>query len=253
QGQTIDVVDEVGGTRAMYFMSRLIQSRMDPTDPLRLVLPYSRHMMASLLLLDTGYPKTILMIGLGGGSLAKFILHHFPEARLVVVEVDEGMESLARTFFGLPQNPRLTIHIADGAIYMHNASDARYDLILVDAFNHDGMAPTVYARQFFMAAKKLVTPTGVIAVNMSKSEGTVYNEISKTLKTLFPNGLLRLPVRASRNEILLCCARAITQTDWERGTHHAKTLEPRLSLEFGQFLGDMRRSSSPFWSRGINF
>lgn len=251
RGQTIDVIEEEMGTRALYFRSRLIQSRMDPTDPIRLVLPYSRHMMASLMFLPAAEGQKILMIGLGGGSLAKFILHHWPISLLDVVEIDGGMENLARTFFDLPEDPRLHIHVADGAVFLQTANDTRYDMILVDAFDHQGMAETVYARHFFVFAKRLLTPSGLIVINATKTDIAAYNMIAKTLKGLFPEGLLRLPVRLSRNEILLCFPQPISQTQWIGAGRQAKVLEEKLSLEFAQFLRDLRRFSSPFWSRGI--
>lgn len=253
RGQTIDVVEEDMGTRALYFRSRLIQSRMDPTDPIRLVLPYSRHMMASLMFLPAEAGQKILMIGLGGGSLAKFILHHWPISLLDVVEIDAGMESLARTYFCLPEDPRLRIHVADGAAFLQTANDTKYDMILVDAFDHHGMAETVYARHFFVSAKKLLTPSGFIVINSTKSDTAAYNMIAKTLKSLFTNGLLRLPVRFSRNEILLCFPQPISQTHWTWAEKQAKILQENLSLEFVQFLKDLRRFSSPFLSPNITF
>ncbi len=253
RGQTIDVVDEEGGMRSLYFMSRLIQSRMDLSDPIRLVLPYSRHMMASLIFLQNKDTPRVLMIGLGGGSLVRFILHHLPGCRLDVVEVDDGMEVLTRSFFGLPDHPGLKIHVADGAIFLQTMTGVHYDLILVDAFDHQGMARTVYARQFFMAAKKWLIPTGIIAINLTKSDSMVYNSSVKILKTLFPVGFLRLPVRGSRNEIFLCFPETAPRTDWTQAEKQAKTWEQETAMEFGQFLQDMRRFSSPFWSRGINF
>ncbi|MBF0416367.1 MAG: fused MFS/spermidine synthase [Magnetococcales bacterium] len=253
QGRTVDVVEEASGNRALYFMSRFIQSRMDPADPIRLVLPYSRHIMASLLFLEETAPPNVLMIGLGGGSLAKFLLHHFPEAHLDVVEIDEGMEVLARTFFALPDDPRLRIHVADGWEYLQRDIKETYDLILVDAFDRDGMARTVYVRQFFQAARKLTTPTGIVAVNLAKSDSLVYNTSAKLLKGLCADSLYRLPVRTSRNEILMCSNAPIPPLDWKRMENRAQTLGQRIPLEFGQFLQDIRRFSSPFWSRGIHW
>lgn len=251
QGRTVDVVEEASGHRALYFMSRFIQSRMDPMDPLRLVLPYSRHMMASLLFLEETAAPNVLMIGLGGGSLAKFLLHYFPKARLDVVEVDEGMEALARTFFALPDDSRLRIHVADGWDFLQKDSGETYDLILVDAFDRDGMARTVYVRQFFQAARKLTTSSGLVAVNLAKSDSHVYNTSAKLLKGMCANHLYRLPVRTSRNEILMCPSVTVPSLDWKWMEKRAQTLGEKIPLEFSQFLQDIRRFSSPFWSRGI--
>ncbi|MBF0109384.1 MAG: fused MFS/spermidine synthase [Magnetococcales bacterium] len=248
----IDIVDEADGMRAMYFMSRLIQSRMDLADPLRLVLPYTRHMMTALLFLTGVKAPRILMLGLGGGSMVKFILHHIPDCRLDVVEIDAAMEQTARSFFGLPEDPRLRIHQADGALFLESVATARFDLILVDAFDGLGMARSVHVRHFFLTAKKSLSASGILAINMTKSDSVIYNSSSKILKSLFGNRLLRLPVRMSRNEILLGFPGDRHQTDWTWMEKQAKTWEENTGLEYGQFVQDMRRSSAPFWSRAIN-
>jgi hypothetical protein len=58
-----------------------------------LELPYTREMMAGLLLRDPPWPRQALLIGLGAGSLAKFIYHQLPATRITVVEIDPQVES----------------------------------------------------------------------------------------------------------------------------------------------------------------
>ena len=63
-----------------------VQSRIDPTHPLRLLSPYTQAMMLALLWCPQ--PQRILLIGLGGGRL-QLVLHHLLEdARLETVELD---------------------------------------------------------------------------------------------------------------------------------------------------------------------
>ena len=57
-------------TKALHFSISEIQSRMQVHKPLALDLDYTRTMMGFLLFNDR--PDTIGMVGLGGGSLAKF-------------------------------------------------------------------------------------------------------------------------------------------------------------------------------------
>jgi spermidine synthase len=63
------VVDN-GPRRFLHFDFGAIQSVMELSNPVRLALAYTRKMMAFLLFNRT--PKRILLLGLGGGSLAKF-------------------------------------------------------------------------------------------------------------------------------------------------------------------------------------
>ena len=57
------------------------------------------------------------MVGLGGGSLAKFCHRHLPRTRLTVVEVDPDVIAL-RGEFEVPDDERLAIVQADAAEYL---------------------------------------------------------------------------------------------------------------------------------------
>src|SRR5512138_3544669 len=62
--------------RSLHFGTEPKQSSMLLGDPLALVLSYTRSMTTALLFVPQ--VRRVLLIGLGGGSLAKFILHHIP-------------------------------------------------------------------------------------------------------------------------------------------------------------------------------
>ena len=82
----IEVVDD-GCTRSLHFGNAVRQSAMDLNRPEYLVLTYTRAMMSCLLFKPT--PCKVLLIGLGGGSLAKFLLHHIPNCTIDAVELRE--------------------------------------------------------------------------------------------------------------------------------------------------------------------
>ena len=79
-------VSEKFGVRSLHIGSETIQSSMRIARPYDLELSYTRSMMAFLLFNER--PGRVLMIGLGGGSLAKFIYHRLPWVTTEVVEVD---------------------------------------------------------------------------------------------------------------------------------------------------------------------
>jgi spermidine synthase len=63
-------VHEDGDTMSLHFDISSIQSRMCMADPNALELEYTRAMMGFLLFVPQ--PRELLIIGLGGGSLAKY-------------------------------------------------------------------------------------------------------------------------------------------------------------------------------------
>src|SRR5262245_31123673 len=102
------------GVRSLHIGSDTIQSSMRLARPNDLELSYTRSMMAFLLF--NGNPARILMIGLGGGSLAKFAYHHMPHAQIDVIEVNPRVLAIARSSFQVPADDgRFAVRLADGA------------------------------------------------------------------------------------------------------------------------------------------
>jgi len=78
-------ISEHAGVRYLHFSAEWIQGAMRIQRPNALELAYTREMMAGLLLREAPWPKDVLLIGLGAGSLAKFFYHKLPETRITVV------------------------------------------------------------------------------------------------------------------------------------------------------------------------
>ena len=109
-------ISEQAGVRSLHFSSDWVQGAMRVRRPNALELAYTREMMAGLLLRDRPWPRKALLIGLGAGSLAKFIYHNLPDTKITVVEINPQVEVVARLHFKLPDDPkRLRVVIGDGA------------------------------------------------------------------------------------------------------------------------------------------
>ena len=93
-------IAEEAGVRSLHIGGLAIQSAMRLSAPDALELHYTRAMMSFLLFQPQ--PADVLMIGLGGGSLAKFIHRRLPTTRVTVVEIRPEIVSAARTYFSLP-------------------------------------------------------------------------------------------------------------------------------------------------------
>lgn len=74
-----------------------------------------------------------LMLGGAAYSYPKDFLVKHPGATLDVVEIDPELTELAREYFKLPDNPRLTAYGEDGRMYL-NRTDKKYDVFFGDAF-----------------------------------------------------------------------------------------------------------------------
>ena len=106
-------VIEDDGARCLYFTRAFIQSEMRLADPYALEFAYTRKMMGFLLFLPE--PRSILMLGLGGGSLARYCRRHLPAARLTAVEIDADVIAFREQFLLPAEGERFRVVRADAA------------------------------------------------------------------------------------------------------------------------------------------
>ena len=163
---TLIEVSEEGGVRYLHFSADWVQGAMRIQRPNSLELAYTREMMAGLLLREPPWPRNALLIGLGAGSLAKYIYHKLPETRITVVEIDPQVEIVARMHFKLPDDRlRLNIVIGDGAQYMLE-DGKKFDCILVDGFDKSGRAGVLDTLPFYQACRSRLSDTGLLVTNL---------------------------------------------------------------------------------------
>lgn len=235
---------ENGYQRSLHFGSEPKQSSMDLNNPLRLCLSYTRAMLCGLLFKPE--PRHILLIGLGGGSLAKFFLHHFPHCQIDAVEVRQHVTKLAHAYFGLPETDRLTIHHRDAAQFIHRQAinGPAYDLILVDAFTAEGMAQAVGSEYFFAGCAERLSADGVLSCNL-------WGHDQKRLKLILENLRLAqigrrpllLPVEGKDNIISLSVANALPQRQLKRLKNRAIELQSELDIEFPALLRQLQKTN----------
>ncbi|CAL1240782.1 hypothetical protein [Candidatus Methylocalor cossyra] len=232
----IEVVDTFG-VRSLHFGTPSRQSAMSLVEPERLELPYVRAMLTGLLFRPD--PGPVLLLGLGGGSLARFLLRHFPDCRIEAVESRARVVELARRFFQLPEDPRLTVHVADGRDFVCARAEgdtAVYGQILVDAYDQAGLAPQVQGHEFFAAAVKLLQGDGVLAINLWGSDHPALRQGLALLDCYCQRRTLRLPVFGRGNVIGFGFGAALAWPGRELLERRARALERRLGIEFPRLL-----------------
>ena len=222
-------VSEKAGVRYLHFSADWIQGAMRIQRPNVLELAYTREMMAGLLLRDEPWPREALLIGLGAGSLAKFIYHNLPETKITVIEIDPQVEIIARLHFKLPADPkRLRIIIADGAEYM--LKDGRtFDTILVDGFDKEGRAGVLDTLPFYQACRARLSSSGLLAVNLlSRSKG--FQASAERIASAFTGRSLVFPSCDSGNTIAFASGDDPVEVSLDELITRAKNLNNETSL-----------------------
>lgn len=234
-------IKEKDGLRTLHFDSRWTQGAMRIEQPWRLELEYTRVMMAGLLLRDEdSFPRNVLMIGLGAGSLPKFFYRHYPAAQLTVVEIDPRVEEAARRYFHLPDDPqRLTVVIGDGAEYVRTCGQ-RYDLILVDGFNEHAHPGDLNTLPFYQACRERLSDQGVLVVNLIGLSHGVKGGFAH-IEVAFDNRALMFPKCKSGNTIAFAATGATVGIALPELMDKARAFEQRTGLALMAMLDKLGR------------
>jgi spermidine synthase len=223
---------DYGRTRNLFFTADSVQSSMSLDDPNALIAPYTRKMMAFLLFIPA--PRHVLMIGLGGGSLAKFCYRHLPRTRISVVEINPDVIALREAFAIPDDDQRFEIINDDGAAFLAKGR-ARPDIILIDAFDSLGVAPTLLSSDFYRRASRCMTPEGVLVMNFAGDKARYAPHISR-LRAAFPAPIRQVPVDGDDNVLVFACrGRQVTELP-DFLSNRAHHLERGLGLQFCQYL-----------------
>ncbi len=245
----IEVIDH-DGTRSMYFGTQARQSSMLLYAPATLALEYTRSMLAGLLFQPQ--PRRILMIGLGGGSLARYLLARFPASQIDCAETRTGVVDMARRYFQLPETDLLRIHIEDGAKFLQDAPDRHYDLILVDAYDSGGVHPNVCPSSFHTDCRRVLTETGVLSMNLWATPGSPFKTILTDMQQGFDSQVLRLPVEQRANLIALGLCTPHSRKDLKALREPAREMMTQYDLDFPKMLRRLEHYNSGLMRRIIN-
>ena len=232
-------VKDCDGVRSLYFGSFAQQSAMSLKNPDALHLAYTKAMMSSLLFNDI--EDDVLLIGLGGGSLAKYLLQNFPKCRLEVVEYRQTVVEIAQNYFDLPHDNRLNIVIDDGARYVRERENLQhefYSLIMLDVFDSQGMAQEICNLEFFASCQKMLKKEGILIINLWNTNEQ-FKQLFSWLGSLFNAKLLFLPVNGVVNVNGLFFHENTPLYSRRELQRRAIKLEKIYHLPFKQFLKDL--------------
>ncbi len=140
------------------------QSVMDRKTPERLLLGYTEIMAAFPKFRKT--PRTIGLVGLGGGSLVKHCYHRFPASSITVAEISREVIDLRRAFHIPDDDSRLKVAHTDGAELLRRNADG-FDVILIDAFDANGYPRHFTTREFYQECYRALSNDGLLVVNFS--------------------------------------------------------------------------------------
>jgi len=235
RGKPSIAVSEARGLRTLHVGGEAIQSSMRIDDPFALALDYTRCMMAFLLLYPE--PREALMIGLGGGSLAKFFYKQFKRTHVRVVELDPRIVIAAREHFTLPpDNARLKVEVGDGVDAL---APECCDLLIVDAFEDELHVPRLASAEFYDGAFLALREPGAMVINFMNDDPKFDRTLAR-LERAFGGAVLCMPALYDPNIAVFAFKGVPSKVEWSALRVRAAELEGRLGLPFTRYVSRLR-------------
>lgn len=188
-------------SKALHFSISEIQSRMQIRDPHALDLEYTRTMMGFLLFNPA--PQSIAMIGLGGGSLAKFCFRYLPQTRIQVVEINPHVIALRDEFHVPPNDERFTVLQGDGAQFVRLRA-TRPDVLMVDGFDAQGLPSRLCSQRFYDDCLEMLQPGGIMVVNLHYGHAGYESHLQR-IRRSFKDAVLVIDDGEMSNSIVFAC------------------------------------------------
>ncbi|MDR7523626.1 MAG: fused MFS/spermidine synthase [Armatimonadota bacterium] len=236
---------EDGFNRYLRF-NRSFQGGMVLRDPYESPFLYTSY--AHLALVFHPGPRRVLMIGLGSGTIPKRFTRDYPDVVVDSVELDPAVVDVARRFFEVKDHPRHRIVVQDGRVYLRR-TDAKYDLIILDAYFAEGIPFHLATREFLEVVRDRLHPGGVVVSNiigaLEGPNSRLYRALHKTYGAVFPAlypfptafGLARNPTE-TRTIILVAAGKTGMRPEEILASARRLRAEGRVRLPLDRYAGD---------------
>ncbi|CAI9570366.1 unnamed protein product, partial [Staurois parvus] len=179
---------------------------------------------------------SVLVVGLGGGSLSLFIHDYFLGSRVEAIEIDPSVLEVATSWFGFSQDERMNVHLADGLVHINNFADkdkAAYDVVMFDVDSKDtslGMScppPAFVEKGFLQNVHKLLKNDGIFILNLVCRDAVLKEQVMRVIHEVFPL-IYAQKIEDEVNEILFCCPNSELKINLTDLMESAKNLEKQL-------------------------
>ncbi len=179
------------------------------------------------------------VVGLGCGVLATY---GRPGDRFDMIEINPAVVEIAEQHFSFLQDSAATIqnHLGDGRLVLERMTDARFDLLVLDAFSSDAIPAHLLTREAFALYKSRITDHGVLAIHISNN----HLDLSPLVHRLSADAGLDSRVIRSKSERNLGTEDALWVIITPQG--HPLWQEARLSDATGPNAEDLEHG--PLWT-----
>lgn len=198
---TVERTGNVVELRARSRRGEALESAVDLSDPLRLVVPYTRTLYAALFFQPQ--PTRVLMIGLGGAGFHRLFAAAYPDAFLQTVELDPKVFELCQSRLAFAPTAKTPVALADGRMFVKREA-GKWDWIVLDAFRGGFVPPHLKTEEFYRECAARLDERGVFVSNLHSGTELYYSDI-RTIQSVFPQVVLFQT--AGRGNVIICAVK----------------------------------------------
>jgi spermidine synthase len=183
---TIERTGSVVELRARSRRGEALESAVDLSDPLKLMVAYTRSLYAGLFFEPK--PSRVLMIGLGGAGFHRLFSAAYPDSLLQSVELDPKVLELCETRMAFKPTGKMPVALTDGRMFVKR-DKTQWDWIILDAFRGGFVPPHLKTEEFYRECAGRLNDRGVFISNLHSGTELFHSDI-KTIKAVFPQVVL---------------------------------------------------------------
>lgn len=110
---------------------------------------------------------SILVLGVGGGTVIEMLAKHFPNASITAIEIDQVIIRIAKQYFEIDKHPNVHLVRADANAYVRELARKKkvFDLVIVDVFIGPKIPEFVSLPTFLNLLQAITQTHGCVLIN----------------------------------------------------------------------------------------
>ena len=214
------------------------QSRVNLQRKDELALPVHQAMLSALLFGPP--PGKVLLAGLGGGALPRYLAHVMPQCEGDAVELSAEVAGLCQQFFDFPQ-ARWRLYTMD----VMQWRGAGYDWLLVDIAEDDVTPSWLTSASSLQHFKQQLAPTGLLVMNLLVNDVNQLSTVLMTMRKLFQRRTLCLTVPGYKNIVVMAFNQATSSFSLGQLQQRCSRLSEQYNIDFDRLLQQLLKDNPP--------
>jgi spermidine synthase len=240
-GQVIEVWER-DGLRWLTFGDDTIQTTIDLNNPEQLPSASCQALLSALMFIPT--PHHVLLLGTGGGSIARYLYRRCPTIMGDAIEQSSSVAEVAKEYFEFPNDPeKWQLKVTDARTYISNPGH-KYDLAILDISEGGNYTPHwITSQQFLSECRQNLSPGGALAINLIPEGKEAFMTALWNIRQSFDRKTICLSVPDHKN-IVVIAFHGIPEFHVIDALEQRTTeLKMRWNLEYDEFLERMIREN----------